>query len=142
MADVLLLNELQDFLRIKLAQADVGAANGRHSPGEAPAVAMKHRQHPEIIRTVVHGQFNHFTYSIKIGAAMVVHYTFRSSRGAGCIVDGNGLIFVFDQDGQRFRTAGLQKRLVAHALEGHVIDPVEDIDNNRAGLQLIFDRDN
>ena len=37
-----------DIVRIELAQADVGAADGGDGPGVAPAIAVEHRQRPEI----------------------------------------------------------------------------------------------
>src|SRR5271166_1310962 len=48
--DVMLLYGLEDLLHVDLSQADIGPGVRRHRPGKAPAVAMEHRQRPEVDR--------------------------------------------------------------------------------------------
>ena len=50
--DAVLRDQLKDLSGTDLAQADIDAGRGGHRPGEAPAVAMEHRQRPEVYRIV------------------------------------------------------------------------------------------
>src|SRR3546814_6012347 len=50
MGDALVTDQWVDHGRIDAAQADVGAAGRSHRPGVGPAVAVEHRQGPEIDR--------------------------------------------------------------------------------------------
>ena len=45
------LDQREDHRRVDLAQADMGAADGGDRPGVGPAVAVEHRQRPQIDRT-------------------------------------------------------------------------------------------
>ena len=41
--DSVVADGVVDVTRVEFAEADVDAADGRHSPGEGPAVAVEHR---------------------------------------------------------------------------------------------------
>ena len=55
---------------LELAQADVRAAEGRHAPGEAPAVAVEHRQGPEVDRVGSHVRFHDLVDGVEVGPAV------------------------------------------------------------------------
>ncbi|MCY1181709.1 hypothetical protein D9M73_222290 [compost metagenome] len=55
MADPMLMNQSEDFLRIDPTQEYMSPSQRSHRPWIAPAVAMKHRQGPQIHRVVPHG---------------------------------------------------------------------------------------
>jgi len=52
--DGFFLDQPEDLARPDGAQADMGAADDRDRPGETPAVAVEHRQRPQIDWVVRH----------------------------------------------------------------------------------------
>src|SRR4030088_1494496 len=66
MRHAMLGDPLKDLGGIDLAQATVSARGRRNGPGEAPAVAVKHRQGPEIDWSVSGIFFNQISITITI----------------------------------------------------------------------------
>ena len=83
--------------RIDPAQADVGAAQGRDGPGEAPAIAVEHGQGPEIDRMVRHVPADGVGDRVQISAPVMIDHALGVARGAGGIVEGDRLPFVLGQ---------------------------------------------
>jgi hypothetical protein len=54
------------------AEADMGAGERRHRPGEAPAVAVEHRQRPEIDGIPGHAPDERIADGVQIGAAVMI----------------------------------------------------------------------
>src|SRR5207249_2973095 len=54
------------------AQADVGAADRGHAPGGAPAVAVEHRQGPQVDRVGTVPRVDDLGEGVEVGAAVVV----------------------------------------------------------------------
>src|SRR5712691_10656831 len=57
--DSLLVDQLPDPGGLHLAQADMGAGDGGDAPGETPAVAVEHRERPEVLRVEAHVRLDH-----------------------------------------------------------------------------------
>ena len=71
------------------AQADIDPGAFGDGPGEGPAVAMEHRQRPEVDRVVRHSPGQDVADRVQMGAAMVVDHALRVARCAGCVAEGN-----------------------------------------------------
>ncbi len=133
MRDALGFNETENLRSRHLAKADVGAAHGSHAPGEAPAVAVKHRKGPQIDRIMDEIALQHFPYGVEVGAAMMVHDALGKPGGAAGIVDGGYLVFVIDRDGHRLRRSGGQKIEVTRPIQRLL---GADVANIHQGLHL------
>ena len=77
MGHALVADQREDHRRVDLAQADMGAADGGHRPGERPAVTVEHRQGPQIDRALVEACGERHRHGVQEGAAMVVDDTLR-----------------------------------------------------------------
>ena len=73
--------------RAHLAQADMGAGHHRDGPWEAPAIAMKHRQRPEIDAVLAHAAGEHVADGEQVGAAVVINDALGISGGARSVVE-------------------------------------------------------
>ncbi len=69
------------------AQADMGPADRGHRPGIGPAVAMEHRQGPQIDQIAVEPKGDRIAERIQKRAAMVVDDTLRVAGGARSVVE-------------------------------------------------------
>ena len=69
-------------------QKHMGARQHRDRPWEAPAVAMKERQRPQIHGMVWHLPGHHIVDRIGPGAAMGIHHALRLAGRAGCVIQG------------------------------------------------------
>ena len=65
-------DEIVDPFHMHTAHADRCSGDSGQCPGKAPAIAMKHRQRPQIDRVVAHAPGEDVAHRIQIGAAMVV----------------------------------------------------------------------
>ena len=75
----------------------MGARHGGNRPRKTPAVAMKHRQRPQINWVVRKLPIDNIAHRIEIGAAMVIDHAFRVSGGARGVVQGDRVPFVIRQ---------------------------------------------
>jgi hypothetical protein len=89
--DLFLLDQIEHQIGADLAQADIGADRGGDGPREAPAVAVKHRQGPQIGRMQAHVPHHGVADRVQIRAAMVVDHPFGIAGRAGGVVEGNRL---------------------------------------------------
>ena len=92
--DAVLLDEPEDRRCLDPAQADVRPRVRRHRPGKAPAVAVEHRQRPEIHRMVRHAPDEDVAHTIKVSAAVVIHHALRVAGGTGGVVERDRFPFV------------------------------------------------
>ena len=90
-------------------------AIGRHRPGKAPAVAVEHRQRPEIDRVRRHTPGDDLRHCVQVRAAVVRDHTLRVARRARGIVQGNRTELVLRQGPGEIGIAFLQERFVVHS---------------------------
>ena len=95
--DAVLSDQLEDFGGIDLAQADIDAGRRRDGPWKAPAVAVEHRQRPEIDRMLAEIAGEDVADGVEVGAAMVGHHALRIARGSRGIAERDGVPFVLRQ---------------------------------------------
>ena len=105
-----------DLRGVDGAQADVGAAGGGHRPGEAPAVAVEHRQRPQV--AAVRGQpgVEGHGQRLQVGAAVVVHHALGRPVVPAGVVDRQQAALVLGGDGRRLggRRAAARTRSPGH----------------------------
>ena len=92
--DAMLDDHRKDQSGIDLAQADMRTAHGHHRPREAPAVAMEHRQGPQIDGFRRHRPGHDVSDGLEKSAAMVIDHALRVSGRAGCVVERDRVAFV------------------------------------------------
>ena len=81
-------------LRPHRAQADMRAGHHRQRPGEAPAVAMEHRQRPQIDRVLAHAGGEGVGVAHQRRAAMMIDDALGIAGRAARIVERDGVPFV------------------------------------------------
>ena len=72
-----------------LPQTDVGRADAGQTPGQAPAVAVEHRQRPEEDRIAGDARVEQLAERVEEDPAMVVHHPLGPARGTAGVVDGD-----------------------------------------------------
>jgi hypothetical protein len=92
--DTMLADRREHRRRLHVPQADVDARAGRDRPGEAPAVAVEHRQGPEVDRVLGHIPLEDVRDRVQVGAAVVVDDAFRVPRRARGVIQTDGLPLV------------------------------------------------
>ena len=107
MGDAVLVQRVQDRRRLDPAQADIGPRHRRHRPGEAPAVAMEHRQRPQIDGVLRHPPGERVADRVQVGAAVVVDDALRVAGGARRVVERDRIPLVARQ---RPRIVGIGRR--------------------------------
>ncbi len=116
------------------AQAHLGPALQGHRPGEAPAVAMEHRQRPEVDRVEAHVPDQDVADRVQIGAAVVGHHPLRPAGGARGVAEGYRLPLVGRQERLEARITLGQKLLVgelAQALARDLELGLDHVDDQR-----------
>jgi len=133
--DTLAADRVEDRLRVDLAQAHVRAAERGDGPREAPAVAMEHRQRPEIARVVRHRPRRRVADRVQVGAAVMRDDALRIARRARCVRDGDRVPFVGRRIEAHQRRLRFQERFVlvrAEPLAGARELAVADVDDDSA----------
>ncbi|MNL81194.1 hypothetical protein D3C87_2082310 [compost metagenome] len=82
MADPVFADQVEDLLRVDATEEHMHAGQGGDGPGVAPAVAVEHRQGPEIDRVVAHGPGHLVAQGVEVGAAVVVDHALGVAGGA------------------------------------------------------------
>ncbi len=128
-----LLDHGEDHRRVHLAQAHVGARGGGHAPGVGPAVAVEHRQRPQIDALLVDAEGEHLADGVQVCAAVVVHDTLGLTGRAGGVAQTDGLPFIGWRAVRVRARAFLEQRLVVFLSEQPAAfeQRVVDIDNGR-----------
>ncbi len=137
MGDAMVGERVVHRLRAHLSQADMGAGDERDRPGEAPAVAVEHRQRPEIDRMAAHLPGEDVRGRQQIGAAVVIDHALGVAGRAGGVVQRDRIPLVGGHDPGEIRIAARDERLVfdaAKPLAGPVIDGVVIVDDERLRL--------
>ena len=83
--DFVLGDQVVERLGAHLSQADVRSGLDADRPGKAPAVAMEHRQRPQIDRVSAHVSGDHVAHREQVGAPVVIDDAFSvagRTRGA------------------------------------------------------------
>ncbi len=126
------------------AQADMGAGDDRERPRKAPAVAVEHRQRPQIDRVLAHGAGDDIGQRQQISAAMMIDHAFGVAGCARRIIERDRIPFVLRHQPGEIRIALAQKILVferADALAGAGIFRIVVVDDQRlcrAARQRVF----
>ena len=81
-----------------VAAADQPAADHRHHPGVAPAVAVEQRHDGEIAGPQHHAPADHLAHRVQVGAAVVIDDALGPARGAGGVVERDAFPFVLRHD--------------------------------------------
>ena len=106
-----------DRLRVHPAQAHPGPCDRREGPREAPAVAVEHRQGPEVDRMVGHVPRDRVRHGVDPGAAVGVDHALRVAGGAGGVVERDRVPFVGRPLPRELRVAAREERLVLDLAE-------------------------
>ena len=118
MGHLVLGDRREDRRGLGPAQADVRAGLKRHRPGERPAVAVEHRQGPEIGRVQRHVVGQDLAERREVGAAVVDHHALGLAGGARGVVEADRLPFVGRVQGSETLVALGQEFLVGRARPG------------------------
>ncbi len=105
-----------DRIWLDLAQAYVRATGQRHRPGMAPAVAVEHRQGPQVDAARPQLEDQRAGAGVEVGAAVMQDHALGIPRGAGGVVDGDRLPFVLRRTQRPPRVALGQKRLIVQVV--------------------------
>ena len=135
--DLVLGDEVEDRLRAHLPQADVHACLDADRPGKAPAVAMEHRQRPEIDRVARHVGGDDVAGREQVRAAMVVDDALGIAGGARGVVERNRVPFVVRRGALIGFVALGDERLIVESAEPSartVVFRVVIVDDQRPGL--------
>ena len=122
------------------AQADMRAGEQADRPREAPAVAVEHRQRPEIDRVLAHAGGDRVGVAHQRRAAMVVDDALRIAGGAAGVIERDGVPFVGRHRPGKCRVAIGDKRLVVESAETLSLDAafeVAVIDQQRLHLGML-----
>ena len=68
-----LLDEREDQRGVDGPQAHVGAPRRGHSPGVRPAVAVEHRQRPQVARPCADAECEHLSHRVEVCTPVVAH---------------------------------------------------------------------
>ena len=93
-------------------QADMRSGDDRDRPREAPAVAMEHRQRPQIHRMLAEIARQNIADGIEISAAVMGHDALRVTRGARGIAQRNRVPFIAGKSCSESRITRRDRRLV------------------------------
>ena len=97
--DAVLLDQFENFCGLDFAQADVDAGGRRDRPWKTPAVAVEHRQCPQIDRMLAEIARKDVTDGVQVGTAVVGHHALGIARCSRGVAERDGVPFVFRQPG-------------------------------------------
>ena len=93
-----MLDEVVDRRRIDGAQHDMGAAHRGERIDTAPAVAVEHRQRPQLDIVVANAEVDDHVVGVEIAIAVRQHHALGPRGGAGGVVDRDDVVLV-ERDG-------------------------------------------
>ncbi len=117
----------------------MGAGHRRDRPRKTPAVAVKHRQRPQIHRMRRHRPYQYVRHGVRVGAAVRVNDTFWIAGRARRVVQRDCVPFVGGRSPRVISIAFGEKRFVvedADPFAGTVVDRVIDIDDQQLAIDL------
>ena len=140
--DAVLADQLPDRVAADLAQAHVGAADRRDRPRRAPAVAVEHRQRPEVDALGREHGVHDLAERVQVRTAVVVHHALGAPGRPRGVVDRDGGVLVVDGPRQGVLTAAGQQVVVGDAGAGAVAGArrVDHRDDLFDGLERTGDR--
>ena len=112
MIDAMLGQRRVDGLGAHVTQRHAGADRRGQRPGETPAVAVEHRQGPQVHRETAHLPADHVGQRVQVRATVVVDHALGIAGGAGGVVQGDGLPLVLRQAPGRLGIAFGEQLLV------------------------------
>ena len=126
--------------RPHLPQADMGAGDDRERPGEAPAVAVEHRQGPEIDRVLRQPGGDDVAEREQSRAAVVVDHALRIAGGAGGVVERDRVPLVRRHRPSVVGIAAGEECLVVNLAQGRALAGefrIVVIDDERRDARLV-----
>ena len=136
MGDAVLGDRGEDRRRLDPAQADMGPGDRSHCPGIGPAVAVEHRQGPQIDRIAVEPNGDRVAERVQKGAAMVIDDALGIAGGAGSVVERDRRPLVLGAGPFGGRIALAEKGLVFGAAERRAVGKVVDLDERQRAAEL------
>jgi hypothetical protein len=126
-------NQFEDLGGVDLAQANIDARGRRDGPREAPAVAVEHRQRPEIDRMLAEIAREDIADGVQVGAAVMGHNALRIACCARCVTERDGIPLVFRQPRREAGVALRQRVLVFDLADAFTAREIRivDIDDER-----------
>ena len=144
MRDALAFDQVEDFDGIDSREADVRRGRGGNGPWKAPAVAVEHRQRPEIDAVRSQVRVEDFGERILIRSAVCIHHTLRLAGRPARIIDRDGRIFVRQGVVDRRARGGRHERVefggIAVAADADPLDVRSETLDQRRKLSVV-DRD-
>ncbi len=122
---------------INTAQAHMGPRHCRHCPRIGPAIAVKHREGPQIDRVAVEPERDRIADCIQKGAAMVVHDALRVAGRPGSVIERDRLPFVLRPGPTRRGIAFAEKAFVVRPAERCTTAAVINFDQGHWSRQLV-----
>jgi len=134
------VEKLPDPTGVHAPQAHVAPGDGRDRPRETPAVAVEHREGPQVHAAVAEARLDHLAESVQICPAVGVDHSLRSAGGPRRVVDRDGLLLVFEPALDRVRRTGGEEILVGvsggtRIIHAHYLDP-GGVHSSYDGLEL------
>ena len=125
--------------RLDAPQADMGAGHRRDGPGKAPAVAVEHRQRPEINGVVWHRPDQHIGHGIRIGAAVRVDDALGIAGCSRRVVQGDRVPLVHGLRPRKVWRAIFEEGFVGEFTDRFartIVGGIVDIDDGQRPPQL------
>src|SRR6056300_686989 len=91
MRDLILIDELKDFLDDNVANKYNASVQHRERPGVPPPIAVKHGHRIQIRQTVGHVPSAHAAHRHQIGSSVMIHDALGIAGGTRSIIQRNGL---------------------------------------------------
>ena len=117
MGDSLAQNRVVDRRGLDPAQTDISAGHRRNRPWEAPAVAVEHRQCPQIDRMMPRAPDEDIAERVQICTTVVIHDSLWVAGRARGVIESDRVPFIFGRNFREVRIASREKRFVLHLAE-------------------------
>ena len=108
----LVVDQVPDALRVHRAHGHVPRRHRGDGPREAPAVAVEHRQRPQVDRIGAQARHDHLVQRVQVRAAVGVLDPLGPARGPGGVVDRDRLLFMLQPAHRHHRRRGREELLV------------------------------
>ena len=128
--DSVRLNSIENSFVPNVPQTDAGAGNGSERPGETPAVAVKHRQRPEVDRVSTHIPAQRHGNRVQVGTPVVIHHPFGITGSSRGVIECNSLPLVFDLEAAVLGVSRRQYVIIGHVAEQFAIGKVRVVNVN------------
>ncbi|EDM49264.1 hypothetical protein MDG893_07700 [Marinobacter algicola DG893] len=133
--DTVVFDASVDLLTVHLPKTHMSTPDGGDCPGIGPAIAMEHRQCPQVDGLGRHVESHGVGHGRKIGTAMVVNHTFWIAGGSRGVIQGNGVPLVCRMLPASLGIAFLQQGFVIKIRQPLAL-PGLAIDGHQQGIHL------